>query len=480
MDQLEEINDERDHEWDSPTGYYTRAKRRKLSEKYQDKEDFFCKGLFRVSELKRKNPIMFMPTEILQNILRRISYHQLSTNVRLVNRRFRTIAEDLLNLGFKKLESKLYLLIKSTDISLGFTQDDMEIKCISKLLCQLEILNLQYATIMSTIWRYVYNEFYRAPHYCMYGGLIIDTHETFIWKFVHCPDQLYSQAVVRDYDLPSEVSDIVQMTKSFCVHFDKTNEETSAHVHVWSGCKLVDILDTAKFADRIVYFEKLSADRFFAKYSYYFKNSWFVAMPIPLTKTMDWPQKQRMMHMRLRRIVLAHNDMYLQEEQYQRETALRPNAPMTIKKPGNNVYTGYGDIETKFFYYGVMNDGAYNQKFHPDEENDDLDEGDINEFVVQNRGDIELVPINSDDDVLYRLQYLGFKVDVTVSCPPQYAPLKYLRSLPSNEKNVLINKLIRKDNTHIHMNFECLGAHYARLPTKYLYIFDSKKIGEEK
>ncbi|XP_076269438.1 uncharacterized protein LOC143202038 isoform X3 [Rhynchophorus ferrugineus] len=289
------------------------------------------------------------------------------TNVRLVNRRFRTIAEDLLNLGFKKLESKLYLLIKSTDISLGFTQDDMEIKCISKLLCQLEILNLQYATIMSTIWRYVYNEFYRAPHYCMYGGLIIDTHETFIWKFVHCPDQLYSQAVVRDY-----------------------------------------------------------------------------------------------------------------EEQYQRETALRPNAPMTIKKPGNNVYTGYGDIETKFFYYGVMNDGAYNQKFHPDEENDDLDEGDINEFVVQNRGDIELVPINSDDDVLYRLQYLGFKVDVTVSCPPQYAPLKYLRSLPSNEKNVLINKLIRKDNTHIHMNFECLGAHYARLPTKYLYIFDSKKIGEEK
>lgn len=35
-------------------------------------------------------------------------------------------------------------------------------------------------------------------------------------------------------------------------------------------------------------------------------------MPIPPAKDMDWPQKQRMMHMRLRRIVLAHNDMFLQ------------------------------------------------------------------------------------------------------------------------------------------------------------------------
>lgn len=33
----------------------------------------------------------------------------------------------------------------------------------------------------------------------MYGGLLIDAHNTFMWKFVHCPNQLYAPAVVKDY-----------------------------------------------------------------------------------------------------------------------------------------------------------------------------------------------------------------------------------------------------------------------------------------
>lgn len=53
------------------------------------------------------------------------------------------MAEDLLNIGFKKIGKRLDGLITTTDISLGYTEDDMEIKCISKLLCMLEILNLQ-------------------------------------------------------------------------------------------------------------------------------------------------------------------------------------------------------------------------------------------------------------------------------------------------------------------------------------------------
>ena len=81
MDQLEEINEESDHEENSPRGYYTRAKRRKLSDKYREKEEHASTSseLYRVPEVgKRKNPIMFVPTEVLQNIFRHISYHELS------------------------------------------------------------------------------------------------------------------------------------------------------------------------------------------------------------------------------------------------------------------------------------------------------------------------------------------------------------------------------------------------------------------
>lgn len=41
---------------------------------------------------------------------------------------------------------------------------------------------------------------------------------------------------------------------------------------------------------------------------------------------------------------------------------LRSAAPAPIKKPGNNVYTGYGDVEDIFYYYGVMNDGKCTRK----------------------------------------------------------------------------------------------------------------------
>lgn len=64
-----------------------------------------------------------------------------------------------------------------------------------------------------------------------------------------------------------------------------------------------------------------------------------------------------MMHMRLRRIVLAHNDMFLAHAQYERDSILRSSAQLSIRKPSNNVYTGYGDAGEVFFFYGVMNEG---------------------------------------------------------------------------------------------------------------------------
>lgn len=72
---------------------------------------------------------------------------------------------------------------------------------------------------------------------------------------------------------------------------------------------------------------------------------------------MSVQQRQRMMHMRIRRIILAHTEMFLQQHQYERETLMRPNA--VIRRPGVVAYTGYGEVQDTFFCYGAMNDGNF-------------------------------------------------------------------------------------------------------------------------
>lgn len=64
-------------------------------------------------------------------------------NVRLVNRRFKIVVENIMNCGFKNVEKQLATLKKSIAFSLAYTQEDMEIKCLSKLLSMLDLLQMQ-------------------------------------------------------------------------------------------------------------------------------------------------------------------------------------------------------------------------------------------------------------------------------------------------------------------------------------------------
>ncbi|KAJ8923191.1 hypothetical protein NQ315_001745 [Exocentrus adspersus] len=459
MDNSEEINDESDHDDQCVLGYYTRSKRRKLNNKKQQ-EETTTSSHEDLSERKRKNPIMFLPSEILQAVFKYMSHHELSVSVRLVNRRFKINAENVLNLAFKKLEKKLDGLIKTAEVSLAYMQDDMEIKCVLKMLNMVEVTKTQHAIVISTIWRYVYNDYYRTNRACMYGGLLIDAYHTFIWKFLHCPSQLYASNEVKNvYVLPREVTRIVQMTKTFSVYFDKLNEEPFQNSLVYTGCKILDILDCGKFVQKLVLTEKATADAFVANYTYFFHNSWFIGLPIAVTKDMDWNQKQRMMHMRLRRIVLAHNDMFLQQTQYERELMLRPNPATRVKKPGNNVYTGYGDVVDTFFYYGVMNDGAYVQKFRLDDDNDEDD--DVDE-AVQNQEVNEAHPNvarnNSEEDIFYHIAHLGFRMYVDVKCPLSYAPLQFLEKLDVDQQESLKRRHRTKGPSSIDIVFECEGG----------------------
>lgn len=64
---------------DVQLGYYTRSKRRKLN-KHDEESSLEVQDS---SERKRKNPLLFLPLEVLTEILKKISYEELGKIQRL-------------------------------------------------------------------------------------------------------------------------------------------------------------------------------------------------------------------------------------------------------------------------------------------------------------------------------------------------------------------------------------------------------------
>lgn len=88
-------------------------------------------------------------------------------------------------------------------------------------------------------------------------------------------------------------------------------------------------------------------------------NAWFIVFNIPLEAIASSTVKQRLMHLRVRRIVVAHTDSFMPEFQYARECIFRQNATIQCRLPSAYVYTGYGEASDQMFYYGAMNDSMY-------------------------------------------------------------------------------------------------------------------------
>lgn len=133
--------------------------------------------------------------------------------MRVVNRRFKTVAEHVLNTSFKDLEKQISLIknesaFYTNDASL----DSREMRSRCKLLNVIEILMLyvscvikkvvhikirfQYELTMTTIWRYVY-----VPRstLCMYAGEILDNYVIFMRKYYKSPKSLCIPSKPKDY-----------------------------------------------------------------------------------------------------------------------------------------------------------------------------------------------------------------------------------------------------------------------------------------
>lgn len=116
---------------------------------------------------------------------------------------------------------------------------------------------------------------------------------------------------------------------------------------------------------------------------------------------------------------------------------------------------------------------AYREKFHIDTDLDDIDANvdDNGENQIDENFNLQVQVENSNENMLYSIPHLGFRVLVNLRCPLAYAPWQYLKKL--NPENFQTSKRIKKtkDMTNIKMTFECFGASYPRLPSTYQYDF---------
>lgn len=74
---------------------------------------------------------------------------------------------------------------------------------------------------------------------------------------------------------------------------------------------------------------------------------------------MGWREHQRYMYMRLRRLVVTHTELQMNEFQYLREHQLMQNSLYFVPRPRSFIYSGYGEEDNNFFFYGVMNQRKY-------------------------------------------------------------------------------------------------------------------------
>lgn len=74
---------------------------------------------------------------------------------------------------------------------------------------------------------------------------------------------------------------------------------------------------------------------------------------------MDWKEHQKFMYMRFRRLIVTHTELQMNESQYLREHERMQDTVYIVPKPRSFTYSGYGEQDNLFFFYGVMNQRLY-------------------------------------------------------------------------------------------------------------------------
>lgn len=147
--------DRKRHHAGQGSSHQSHAKRTKYNENQKCGTSFQEERYYH-GQMQRKAPIMHMPSEVIQRIFSYIAFEDLgsisvaskqkiqpdfaATSVRLVNRRFRVLAQDILNRRFTSVEPRLNFLKHMVKTSIEHSKEDLERRCLCKILNVIEIL----------------------------------------------------------------------------------------------------------------------------------------------------------------------------------------------------------------------------------------------------------------------------------------------------------------------------------------------------
>lgn len=163
------------------------------------------------------------------------------------------------------------------------------------------------------------------------------------------------------------------------------------------------------------------------------RRSWFTCYGTskPNGET-TWNNEQRTMYLRLRRLITRNNEISLEQKHYERELILPKADISTMTRLKAFTYRGHGEHAGRGFYYGTMNQPAFNFKFR---RNNSWTSNDIVDYYYYDDDEVD-DDDDDDDDDLYadlescqELSLTDLSIDIEVYCPIELAPIEYIENI---------------------------------------------------
>ncbi|XP_014210625.1 uncharacterized protein LOC106640954 [Copidosoma floridanum] len=308
-----------------------------------------------------------LPPEMLEMVLRFLTYKEIAGSVRLVSKKCSAVATAILNGAFLSAGPRIRAALEQTDALSVSSKREFDRALFGRVHDCLDVVQSQFDLLKACCWRYTHPTGERSfGRLCFYGGAILDDLDEMLEDAVTRPGCLISM------DGPARrIAEFSLTCKTFMNYFEKVSERRVNNTLI-SGCKAVDVLDCLLIGRELLSC-RLSGQRsepgtaaVSMKVRYVLRRAWFTCLEAPdeqKNATEDsWRDQQRFMYLRLRRLVGIINEHHLERKHYDRELFFSSNALPPPRQLPCSTYSGYGECGGRFYYYGNMNEYAYDSK----------------------------------------------------------------------------------------------------------------------
>ncbi|XP_058794907.1 uncharacterized protein LOC131666333 [Phymastichus coffea] len=400
-----------------------------------------------------------LPPEVLEMIFRMLPYKEIAASLRLVSRKCASVATSILNAALLSSRPRLRSVQRRLEARALGCSDALDRSTLARARNYLEYADAQLGLLWSAVARYTHPFGGRHPKYgrlCFYGGALLDELDSLLRVAVRCP------AVLLERDGPAGcILDFAVRCKKFMNYFEKVSEKKINKNSLISGCKPIDILDCLLEGRELLELRvpsprdaELPTATVGMKLRYVMARSWFTCLDLPESESREdeksWRDQQRFMYLRLRRLVSSFNEHRLEKRHYEMEMLMSVRHSLPIPKvPTCSTYTGYGEYAGKFYYYGHMNESAF--------------EGKVLDTWRRTSSRERTRKKEPEDRPSYDLV-----IDVELRCSPELAPLS-LRSMLKYDDFDHPTCASSRPEFCLSLSIDCPAAFYNRLPNRYVW-----------